>query len=137
ARTAGLALKAAADAAGKPIYLELSSSNPLVLLPGALRERSGEIVDQFCTSALMGVGQFCTNPGLTLLLAGAEAETFIQQVTERFQNTPAGVLLSRGVQSGLLQSVTTLREAGAQQLTGGSAVEGAGYRCQNTVLRAS
>ena len=38
-RSAGLKLKAAADAAGKPIYLELSSVNPVLMLPGALAER--------------------------------------------------------------------------------------------------
>ncbi len=49
-RRAGLALKSAADAAGKPIYLELSSVNPVVLLPGALAERRDELVTEFVTS---------------------------------------------------------------------------------------
>ena len=44
-RTAGMALKSAADAVGKPIYLEMSSINPVVILPGALAERgAGERV---------------------------------------------------------------------------------------------
>ena len=42
-RAAGLTLKAAADAAGKPIYLELSSINPVVILPGAIRERFDQL----------------------------------------------------------------------------------------------
>ena len=63
-RAAGLKLKAAADKAGKPIYLELSSVNPVVILPGALEERLDDIAGQFATSCLMGTGQFCTNPGL-------------------------------------------------------------------------
>jgi 2,5-dioxopentanoate dehydrogenase len=42
-------LKAAADAAGKPIYLELSSVNPVVILPGALAERGDAIADEFTT----------------------------------------------------------------------------------------
>ncbi|MEM6470924.1 MAG: aldehyde dehydrogenase family protein, partial [Planctomycetota bacterium] len=67
-RSAGLKLKAAADEAGKPIYLELSSVNPVVVLPGAIANRGQEIVDEFITSVLMGAGQFCTNPGLVLLL---------------------------------------------------------------------
>ena len=46
-RGAGLKLKAAADAAGKPIYLELSSVNPVVILPGALGERRDDIADEF------------------------------------------------------------------------------------------
>jgi 2,5-dioxopentanoate dehydrogenase len=63
-RGAGLALKAAADAAGKPIYLELSSVNPVVITPAALAERGDKLVDEFVGSVLMGAGQFCTNPGL-------------------------------------------------------------------------
>src|SRR5205085_2818422 len=49
-RSAGLTLKAAADATGKPIYLELSSVNPVVILPGALQERFDDIAGQFATS---------------------------------------------------------------------------------------
>ena len=47
--------RAAADAAGKPIYLELSSINPVVILPGALAERGTEIVDEYDQSADMRV----------------------------------------------------------------------------------
>src|SRR5436190_16703680 len=50
ARGAGLKLKAAADAAGKPIYLELSSVNPVVVLPGVLDERLEEVAGEFVTS---------------------------------------------------------------------------------------
>src|SRR6056297_2967112 len=82
-RSAGLKLKAAADAAGKPIYLELSSVNPVVMLPGALQARGGEIVDEFLTSALMGTGQFCTNPGLVLAIAGESTDAFIGAVRDR------------------------------------------------------
>ena len=49
-RRAGLALKAAADKAGKPIYLELSSVNPVVILPGALAERGEALAGEFATS---------------------------------------------------------------------------------------
>ena len=61
-RATGLAVKAAADRAGNPIYREMSSVNPVVVLPAALAERAGAIADEFCTSCLMGAGQFCTNP---------------------------------------------------------------------------
>ena len=66
-RNAGLQLKTAADRAGKPIYLELSSVNPVVITDNALEERCDEIVTEFTTSVLMGTGQFCTNPGLVML----------------------------------------------------------------------
>ena len=63
-------LKAAADKAGKPIYLEMSSVNPVVILPGALVERGAKVAEEFAGSCLMGGGQFCTNPGLVVLIAG-------------------------------------------------------------------
>ena len=84
-RAAGLKLKAAADAAGKPIYLELSSVNPVVILPGALDERLDDIAGEFATSCLMGTGQFCTNPGLVILLAGEPTEQFVDRGRRQVQ----------------------------------------------------
>ncbi len=63
-RGAGLKLKAAADANGKPFYAELSSVNPVVFMPGAVAERGEKLAEEYTTSGLMATGQFCTNPGL-------------------------------------------------------------------------
>ncbi len=136
-RRAGLQLKAAADAAGKPIYLEMSSINPVVILPHALVERSAEIVDQFVTSCLAGSGQFCTNPGLVILLAGAESEAFVAAVADRFRAAPVGTLLAGGVASALAASVETLRSAGADIVAGGTFGGGQGHSFANTLLRVS
>jgi NADP-dependent aldehyde dehydrogenase len=136
-RRAGLKLKAAADAAGKPIYLEMSSINPVVILPNALVERAAEIVDQFVASCLAGSGQFCTNPGLVILLAGDESETFLAAVAGRFRGAPVGTLLAGGVASALAASVDRLRSAGADVVAGGTAGGGEGYGFANTLLRVS
>lgn len=136
-RAAGLKLKAAADRAGKPIYLELSSVNPVIILPGALQERLDEIASQFTTSCLMGAGQFCTNPGLVLLLAGDETERFIEAVVERFKATPPGTLLSAGVMQSLAQSISALIRAGAHTVLGGRPAATGGYAHANTLLRVS
>ena len=134
-RSAGLALKEAADRAGKPIYLELSSINPVVVLPGALRERGAEIADDFATSCLMGTGQFCTNPGIVLLLSGDDSDRFAQLAKERFEAAPVGTLLGAGVQDGLRESIGGLRDAGAETVTGGKEGGGEGYSYNNTILR--
>lgn len=118
-RGAGLTLKAAADAAGKPIYLELSSVNPVVITPGALAERGDKLVDEFVGSVLMGAGQFCTNPGLILLVKGAASDKFIQAVTEKFAAATPGTLLSPAVTRSLGTAIQTLVGAGAKLLTGG------------------
>jgi NADP-dependent aldehyde dehydrogenase len=134
-RSAGLKLKAAADAAGKPIYLELSSVNPVVILPGALGERGEAIADEFTTSCLAGTGQFCTNPGLLLLLAGDETERFLDAVVKRFTTAPVGTLLSSRVGESLAEAVGALNRAGAKSLTGGQSGGGKGCSFANTLLR--
>ena len=136
-RGAGLKLKAAADAAGKPIYLELSSVNPVVILPGALEERLDDIANQFTTSCLMGTGQFCTNPGLVLLLAGAQTDKFVAALVNKFAGAPVGTLLSKGVAKSLESSLTALSQAGARVLVGGSSGGGKGYSHANTLLQTS
>ena len=136
-RAAGLTLKAAADRAGKPIYLELSSVNPVVITPAALAERSDEIVQEFVTSVLMGTGQFCTNPGVVLLLKDDASEAFIAAVSEKFQGSAAGTLLSPGVARGLAESVQALAGFGATLLTGGGEPESGRCAFANTLLRAS
>lgn len=134
-RSAGLKLKAAADAAGKLFYCELSSVNPVVILPGALAERGEALVTEFVGSCLMGTGQFCTNPGLILLVAGKETETFIAGVNEKFAAAPVGTLLSAAVGKSLSTAIDTLRNAGATVLSGGKVGGGQGHSYANTLLR--
>jgi NADP-dependent aldehyde dehydrogenase len=137
ARAAGLKLKAAADLAGKPIYLELSSVNPVVLLPGALAEKCDDLVNQFTASCLMGAGQFCTNPGLIVLIAGEATNRFIAQVAEKFRAAAPGTLLSRGVFASLGKSIDILMAAGAKRLTGDQPADESRYCRANTLLHVS
>ncbi|MEX0678256.1 MAG: aldehyde dehydrogenase (NADP(+)) [Pirellulales bacterium] len=136
-RACGLALKAAADAAGKPIYLELSSINPVLILPGAIATRADEIAGEFTTSCLLGMGQFCTNPGLVILLAGVETDRFVAAIVEQFRAAPVGTLLSAGVAHALETNVKTLAAAGARLLAGGTTGGGTGYSFANTLLTIS
>jgi NADP-dependent aldehyde dehydrogenase len=132
-RAAGLKLKAAADAVGKPIYAELSSLNPVIILPGALKERGSKIAEEFTGSCLMASGQFCTSPGLTILFAGDSAEQFIADVKAKLESSAPGVLLSSGVARNLAGSVKILQDAGAEIITGGMPL--AGNKFANTMLR--
>jgi len=134
-RVAGMKLKTAADAVGKPVYLEMSSLNPVVILPGALAERGVKIVEEFTGSCLMANGQFCTSPGLTILFASNETEKFIAGVKAKLESSTPGTLLSSGVARNLAASVKTLQSAGAELVTGGLAL--AGNKFSNTLLRVS
>lgn len=136
-RNAGLALKAKADAAGKPIYLELSSVNPVVFLPGALAERGEQLVDEYVGSVLMGAGQFCTNPGFVVLLDNGDGQLWIDRVTQKFSAAPCGTLLSPAVQRSLTSSVQTLVGFGAKLLAGGAVVAGPRCAYANTLMEIS
>lgn len=136
-RSAGLKLKEAADKAGTPIYLELSSVNPVVLLPGAVASRGEELVNELVGSCLMGTGQFCTSPNLVVLLAGEATDKFTEAFTAKMAETGDGTLLSAGVLRTLEESVAALIGAGAEMLVGGSPAENGGYSFQNTALRVS
>jgi NADP-dependent aldehyde dehydrogenase len=136
-RPGGLAMKAAADAVGKPIYLEMSSVNPVFFLPGAIAQRRGELVNELAGSVLLGSGQFCTCPNLFVLFAGESAEAFIAEMKAQFEAKPGGTLLSEHVLETLASSVASLREAGAQFVAGGQPAKGPGFCFQNTLLRVS
>ena len=136
-RLSGLKLKAAADWSGKPIYLELSSINPVLVLPGAISERAAAICDELKTSCLMGSGQFCTSPGLIILVKSAETEKFIDSLVENFKSAPVGTLLAKSGQAGLAAAIERLKSAGAEVLCGGQVGGGAGYSYANTILQTS
>lgn len=137
ARSTGLVLKEAADRVGKPIYLELSSINPVCVLPGALVERSDEFAAEFTTSCLMGTGQFCTNPGLVLLLAGPQTDAFVNTVRAKFEAAPVGTMLSEGVLRNFESGIQAIVAAGAEVLAGGQPGGGNGFSYRNTLLRVS
>jgi len=136
-RTGGLKLKEAADSVGKPIYLEMSSVNPIVILPEALTERSEAIADEFTTSCLMGVGQFCTNPGLVIMIDNDASRAFVEQVKSRFESAAVGTLFSEAGQKSLAASVAKLSGAGAEVVCGANEGGGNGYSYANTLLQTS
>ncbi|MCA9729186.1 MAG: aldehyde dehydrogenase (NADP(+)), partial [Candidatus Eisenbacteria bacterium] len=92
-RTAGMAIarEAAARPVPIPVFAEMSSVNPVVILPDALRERGAEIADALVGSVLLGVGQFCTNPGL--ILVPGDADAFVDRLTQLFASSPIGTML--------------------------------------------
>ncbi|WP_437779027.1 aldehyde dehydrogenase (NADP(+)) [Sorangium sp. So ce1097] len=119
---AGRALFDAAAARPRPIpvFAEMSSINPLVVLPGALRERRDAIAEGLASSCTLGVGQFCTKPGLVLGLASPEWDAFARSVADRARAIAPGVMLHAGIQQSFdravreLKGVEWLTDAGAR-----------------------
>lgn len=136
-KSAGLKLKEAAERAGKPIYLEMSSVNPVFVLPGALEERGDALAKELFDSCALGAGQFCTSPGLTVIPAGSAGAAFLDALKARFAEGTPGTLLGSSGPSGIAEGVRTLVAHGAEVLTGGHKVDGSRYAFANTLLRAT
>jgi alpha-ketoglutaric semialdehyde dehydrogenase len=133
-RAGGLSLKAAADPSGVPVYAEMSSVNPVFLLPGALAERGAELAQEFFTSNTMAGGQFCTNPGIVVVPHCAHGDAFVAAAAASFTNAQANVLLSQGVLDHFQQGLAALTNAGAKILAQGKAATEPGYRQAPTLL---
>ena len=136
-RQSGLKLKKAADKAGKPIYLEMSSVNPVFILPGALTERLQDIATELYGSCSLGAGQFCTNPGLVVIQRDEKSEAFINSLGKIFRENKPGILLSSSGPQNIVDAIKVLKKAGAEIVVGGKEANEAGYAFSNTVLRVS
>jgi 2,5-dioxopentanoate dehydrogenase len=91
-----------------PVFAEMGSVNPVVILPGAAAARGEEIARGLHASFTLGVGQFCTNPGLVFLPLGAE--DFLAMLATLTAATPAGVMLTGGILDHFGQSMSTMLE---------------------------
>ncbi|SFS05002.1 NADP-dependent aldehyde dehydrogenase [Granulicella pectinivorans] len=98
-RRGGLALVALAQARPQPIpvYAEMSATNPVFILPAALASRGAAIAESLVASATMGVGQFCTKPGIVLGLAGSSFETLSTTAAVTFSAATPGTMLNAGI----------------------------------------
>ncbi|HEX9857466.1 MAG TPA: aldehyde dehydrogenase family protein, partial [Paracoccaceae bacterium] len=80
-----------------PFFGELGSVNPMFLLPHAVAARGAAIAAGWAASLTMGAGQFCTNPGIAVLVDGPEADAFVQAATAALAPVPAQTMLTDGI----------------------------------------
>ena len=94
-----------------PVFAEMSSLNPVFLLPGALRERGAAIATGLLGSFTLGVGQFCTKPGLVFVQRGVETDAFLQALAAGVQGAACATMLTPGIRTAFeenRQKVTAL-----------------------------
>ena len=110
-RQGGLALMeiAARRAEPIPVYAEMSSINPVILLPQALERRAEALAEAFLNSLTMGVGQFCTNPGLLVALESPALERFTRAVADGLPQKSATTMLTPGIFANYSSGVARLR----------------------------
>ena len=120
---------AAARAEPIPVYAEMSSINPTILLSDALKTRGAAIGTAFAASLTMGAGQFCTNPGLLLAVEGPGLDAFIEAAGAALAQANPQTMLSPGIHKSYNDGVAVLASHGAvAPLAQG--VEGEGYKGQ-------
>ncbi|MDQ4052480.1 MAG: aldehyde dehydrogenase (NADP(+)) [Actinomycetota bacterium] len=109
-RSGGVALMQAAAARPVPIpvYAEMSSINPVFLLPGALAADPGGLAKGYVESLTVGVGQLCTNPGLVFAVDGPEVDAFLEAVASAITGCPALPMLNPGIHSSYRAGVAAL-----------------------------
>lgn len=109
-RTGGMALMtiAAARPVPIPVYAEMSSINPVLLFPGALKARGSAIGKAFVASLTLGAGQFCTNPGLVLAIEGEGVDAFSAGAADALRAAPAATMLTPGIHEAYCESVAKL-----------------------------
>ena len=97
-----------------PVHAEMGSVNPVFLLPSAVAERGEAIAQGLANSITLGVGQFCTNPGVVLGVAGAPLDRLVRALAERLRDTPAGVMLYDRLCDSYAAGVARARSRGAE-----------------------
>lgn len=80
-----------------PVFAEMGSVNPVFLLPEKLKEAATEIAKQYAASITLGVGQFCTNPGLIIGTESEALQQFIHDLGKEIQAIKPGAMLHAGI----------------------------------------
>jgi len=80
-----------------PFFGELGSVNPMFLLPNAMSARAEALGAGWAGSLTMGAGQFCTNPGISVVIDGADADTYMDAAVKALSATGAQVMLTDGI----------------------------------------
>lgn len=118
-----------------PFFAEMSSTNPVFILPGALRERGENIATGLHTSFTMGAGQFCTKPGIVFVQQGAESDTLARKLRELVVSASPFHLLTGGICSAYDSAISKRKGSTAAKLVAESPQTSAsGFRAYSALF---
>ena len=115
-----------------PVFAEMGSLNPVVILPRALAARGEAIAEGLHASVTLGVGQFCTNPGLVLIEAGPDAEAFAAALASRMGATAPGTMLYAELRASYAGGVARLAGCDGVETLALSDLDSGPGRCRAT-----
>lgn len=88
-----------------PVFAEMGSTNPLIILPKAISRNGPEIAKGLANSITLGTGQFCTKPGLILVLKDKNSSEFVDNLTQALESISIGNFLSSRIQKSFQEDV--------------------------------
>ncbi len=96
-----------------PVFAEMSSINPVILLPDTLSREADKTAEKLAGSITLGVGQFCTNPGLVIAIDNDGLSRFIKSLSQAIEKTEPGTMLHQGIADNFSKRLTqTLAQKG-------------------------
>ena len=102
-----------------PVFAEMSSINPVLVLPGALAVRGEAVARELVASVVLGCGQFCTNPGVVLGVRSPAFSAFVEQLAAQIAEQPPQTMLNAGTLASYAHGVAALKaQAGVRLLAG-------------------
>lgn len=105
-----------------PIFAEMSSINPIILLPQALRQRGNAIANELAASVTMGCGQLCTNPGLVIGVRSPDFSEFVGQLKKAMSAQAPQTMLTAATHANYAAGIKRLAQLpGIEMLAGGDA----------------
>lgn len=106
-----------------PVFAEMGSTNPLFILPNAIKKRRTAIAQGLAGSITLGTGQFCTKPGLVFINQSENSELFKKELSEAIKQIQDGTLLNSNIKSSLQKKLNELDEQKELSKIAGSSVE--------------
>jgi len=112
-----------------PVYAEMGSTNPVFVLPEAIKQRGEAIAHGFAAALTLGVGQFCTNPGLLVYQNDLLEQPFKNKLAEAVSGSQGGTMLTDQIAESYTSGINSRRDtAGLEILASGVTTDKYSYQ---------
>ncbi|MGI8634969.1 MAG: aldehyde dehydrogenase (NADP(+)) [Segetibacter sp.] len=120
-----------------PVYAEMGSTNPVFILPEMLKESREKIAQDLAASVTLGVGQFCTNPGLVFIQQSEDENKFREDLSKQVTEIASGVMLTSAIKNNFQKGIEKLTAVEGVKVLATGKKEGEGVRGTPHLLHAT